>query len=205
MDSKNNKPLTKKEKEFLYHKKDIMFFAAKVFGKYGYEAATTAEISDSAGYSKGSLYIYFKSKRELFLEVVDQILDDIEKIIEESFNQSNDKKCIEEYFKNLSDYFDENKSAYELLMREVYSLHQGDLEKENPRLAKRIVRLNKIIAEKLNSFKKLKKIEKKELEYIAMLLHSSFFFSQMKINLFPKNKEKILKLLSKVTFDGILK
>lgn len=205
MDSKNNKLLTRKEKEFLYHKKDIMFCAAKVFGKYGYKAATTSEISDSAGYSKGSLYVYFKNKRELFLEVVDQILNDIEKIIEESFNQSNDQKCIEEYFKNLSDYFDENKPAYELLMREVYSLHQGDLEKENPGLSKRIVRINKKIAEKLNSFEKLKKIEKKELEYIVMLLHSSFFFSQMKINFSPNNKEKILKLLTKVSFDGILK
>lgn len=31
-----------------------MRFAVEVFGKYGYETATTAEISDSAGYAKGS-------------------------------------------------------------------------------------------------------------------------------------------------------
>lgn len=205
MELKNNKSLTRKEKEFLYHKKDIMNFAAKVFGKYGYEAATTAEISDSAGYAKGSLYVYFKNKRELFLEVVNEIFNDIEKIIEESFNEINFRQSIEKYFGSLSAYFSENKSAYELLMREVYALHKGDLEKENPRLAKRIIQLNRKIAEKLSSTIKLNNLDKDELEYIVMLLHGSFFFSQMKINFTSKNKEKILKLLTKVTFDGILK
>ncbi len=86
MELKNNKTLTRKEKEYLYHKKDIMCFAVEVFGKYGYETATTAEISDSAGYAKGSLYVYFKNKRELFLEVVNEILNDIVEIIDEFCN-----------------------------------------------------------------------------------------------------------------------
>jgi AcrR family transcriptional regulator len=204
MELKNNKKLTRKEKEFLYHKKDIMRFAVEVFGKYGYKAATMNEISDTAGYAKGSLYVYFKNKRDLFLEVVNVILNDIEKIIEESFVQSNAKQCMEKYFENLSDYFNANRSAYELLMREVYTLQKGELEKENPVLSRRIIQLNRMIAQKLSSLIKLKNFDKDELECIVTFIHSSFFFSQMKINFSPKKKEKILEMLTKVTFEGIL-
>lgn len=204
MELKNNKTLTRKEKEYLYHKKDIMCFAVEVFGKYGYETATTAEISDSAGYAKGSLYVYFKNKRELFLEVVNEILNDIVEIIDESFVQSNAQQCIEKYFENLGDYFNANRSAYELLMREGYTLQKGELEKENPALSRRIIQLNRMIAKKLSSFIELKNFDKDELEYIVTLLHTSFFFSQMKINFSPKKKGKILKMLTKITFEGIL-
>ncbi len=205
MESENNKTLTRKEKEFLYHRTDIIHFASKVFGEYGYNKATVDKIAKESGYSKGSIYNYFKSKRELFLEVVIKILNDIEQIIDECFVQNNTRQSLERYFKNLSAYFSENRSAYEILMREVYELRKGGLKKESPKLLEKIVHLNSKIAGKLSSSVKIRNLDKDELAYIVTLLHSSFFFLQMKINLSPNNKEKILKLLTKVTFDGILK
>jgi len=205
MELENNKTLTRKEKEFLYHKMDIIHFATQVFGKYGYNAATTAEISNSAGYAKGSLYVYFKNKRELFLEVVNQILNDIEKIIDESFVLNNTRQSLERYFKILSDYFNENRSAYELLMREVYELRKGDLKKESPKLFDKIVQLKRKIADKLSYSVKISNLNKDELEYIVMLMHNNFFFSQMKINSNPNRSGRILKILTKITFEGILK
>ncbi len=44
--------------------------AAKHFAKYGFEAANINEIALSASYSKGTIYNYFKSKEELFGEVI---------------------------------------------------------------------------------------------------------------------------------------
>lgn len=94
MELKNNKTISRKEKEFLYHKLDLIHFATEVFGKYGFNAATIDSISRLAGYAKGSLYLYFKSKRELFLEVVNQILNDIEKIIDESFDPNKKQEIL---------------------------------------------------------------------------------------------------------------
>ena len=132
-------------------------------------------------------------------------MNDIEQIIDECFVQNNTRQSLERYFKNLSAYFSENRSAYEILMREVYELRKGGLKKESPKLLEKIVHLNSKIAGKLSSSVKIRNLDKDELAYIVTLLHSSFFFLQMKINLSPNNKEKILKLLTKVTFDGILK
>ncbi len=43
--------------------------ALDVFGKYEYKKATMEEIAKSAGISKGLLFHYFNSKKELFIDV----------------------------------------------------------------------------------------------------------------------------------------
>jgi AcrR family transcriptional regulator len=51
-------------------RKELIFEAALVcFTEKGYEGTTMEAIINAAGMSKGGLYHYFKSKRELFLEL----------------------------------------------------------------------------------------------------------------------------------------
>jgi AcrR family transcriptional regulator len=47
----------------------IVMAAARVFSRSGYRAATMEEVSQEAGIAKGTTYLYFRSKRELFLAV----------------------------------------------------------------------------------------------------------------------------------------
>ncbi len=47
----------------------ILAAAEKVFGDCGYAQATMEAVAERAGVSKGSLYNYFRSKRDLFLAV----------------------------------------------------------------------------------------------------------------------------------------
>lgn len=48
----------------------IMSAAEKVFGKYGYEAATLEKIAKAAGITKGTIYLYFKNKKDLFIRMM---------------------------------------------------------------------------------------------------------------------------------------
>ena len=50
-------------------RREIMEAAEKVFEASGYAAATMAAVADQAGISKGSIYNYFESKQNLFIEV----------------------------------------------------------------------------------------------------------------------------------------
>jgi AcrR family transcriptional regulator len=50
-------------------RESILEIAARVFMEMGYERASMAEISARVGGSKATLYGYFKSKEQLFLEV----------------------------------------------------------------------------------------------------------------------------------------
>src|SRR5262245_25077034 len=46
---------------------EILVAARKVFAEKGFADATVDDIADAAGLAKGTLYLYFPSKRELYL------------------------------------------------------------------------------------------------------------------------------------------
>ncbi len=48
-------------------KQAIMAAAAKVFARKGFRGATTAEIAREAGVAEGTIFRYFKTKKELFV------------------------------------------------------------------------------------------------------------------------------------------
>ncbi len=51
---------------------EILEAARKVFALKGFNAATMDEIAETAGVAKGTVYLYFKSKREIYLAAVRQ-------------------------------------------------------------------------------------------------------------------------------------
>ncbi|MGO9374807.1 MAG: TetR family transcriptional regulator [Syntrophobacteraceae bacterium] len=55
-------------------KKEIINAAIRIFSEKGYQRVTIRDITGSIGISTGTFYIYFKDKRELFVEVVDAVL-----------------------------------------------------------------------------------------------------------------------------------
>ncbi|QEL56823.1 TetR/AcrR family transcriptional regulator [Chromobacterium paludis] len=58
----------------------IVAAATEVFLERGYEAASMSEISTRAGGSKATLYNYFSSKEELFLEVMGSLAGEMSKV-----------------------------------------------------------------------------------------------------------------------------
>lgn len=54
--------------------KQILRAALEVFGKTGVARSTLDEIADRAGVSKGTIYLYFPSKEELFRRTVKSVL-----------------------------------------------------------------------------------------------------------------------------------
>jgi AcrR family transcriptional regulator len=51
-------------------RRQIVEGARAVFLSHGFDAASMADIARAAGVSKGTLYVYFESKEELFAEIV---------------------------------------------------------------------------------------------------------------------------------------
>lgn len=61
----------------------IINAALKEFARNGFEKASTNEIIKEADISKGSLFNYFNSKKELYLFIFDYVIEVINKIYEE--------------------------------------------------------------------------------------------------------------------------
>lgn len=61
--------IERKEREKEQRRSDILDAAEKVFSKKGYDQATMDDVAAEAELSKGTLYLYFKSKDELYFEI----------------------------------------------------------------------------------------------------------------------------------------
>ncbi|KGK82246.1 TetR family transcriptional regulator [Clostridium sp. HMP27] len=67
----------------------IINAALKEFAQNGYERASTNEIIKEANISKGSLFNYFKSKKDLYLYLFERITEIIDKIYDEiNYNET---------------------------------------------------------------------------------------------------------------------
>lgn len=55
--------------------------ARRVFGERGYHRTHIADIIESAGIARGTFYLYFESKGAIFVELLDELLDELRESI----------------------------------------------------------------------------------------------------------------------------
>ncbi len=73
----------RKEREKEQRKEEILSAAQKVFFEKGLQIATVDEIAESAELSKGTIYLYYKSKEDLYVAVLTkgmQLMQDMFKV-----------------------------------------------------------------------------------------------------------------------------
>ena len=89
------------------HRKNISMLAEQLFMQKGIENTSMNDIAKEAGYSKATLYVYFKDKEELVsvlvLESMQKLHDYISLALESS---SNTKECYEKICNALVEYRD---------------------------------------------------------------------------------------------------
>ena len=69
--------LSRKEREFQTHRKEILSAAEGVFAEKGFFSSTMSEIAERAEFGTGTLYKYFKSKDDLYFTLIDEKTDAI--------------------------------------------------------------------------------------------------------------------------------
>ncbi len=70
---------TKKDVVAEFRRTGIVEAARKVFGRRGYRCSTVDDIAEQAGIAKGTLYLYFKSKEEIYLTALMQDVRDLQR------------------------------------------------------------------------------------------------------------------------------
>jgi AcrR family transcriptional regulator len=63
---------TKQQEKSRQTMQELMGSAIELFGTKGFASTSVAEITEHAGYAKGSFYRHWNSKDELFLQIVEQ-------------------------------------------------------------------------------------------------------------------------------------
>lgn len=117
--------LSRKERERLYKRQEIITAARAVFASRGFAVATLDEIAERAEFGKGTLYSYFESKEELFETVIADIFDEFVGIAADSF--STPRQGLEERYlafaRDVLRHLFENYGIYFLMVSEMHKMH----------------------------------------------------------------------------------
>lgn len=114
---------TKKEVVTQFRCAEILEAAKTVFARDGFHDATMDQIAEHAGVAKGTLYLYFRSKREIFVAALRRgfeiLHDETNRRMELAPNSSGK---LREYIQTRMDFSDTNRAFFRLYYTEFSNL-----------------------------------------------------------------------------------
>lgn len=185
-------------------KDEIIDAAVKLFTDYGYHKATMDLIAEEVGVAKGTIYWYFSSKKELFMEILKvdfhRYFDFLQELRDN--NQLNSQEKMETIIVNRMDHFEKHKPIFRELMT-----NNEEIDKE---FKEEMMGLRDKHAQLLADLFS-QGIENGEFEiedsYIAALAFMGINISISNDNLLTnqENKERTARILKDFIFNGIMK
>lgn len=144
----------------------IMRAAEEVVGEYGYRDASIARITEKAGVAEGTFYLYFKSRQELFDQLLPHLGEELIEYLKKRVSGSDGALEVEERgFRGFFEFLQFNPSFFRIL---------NEAEIEAPKA--HAVHFNKLRANYLVSLKRswsrgeLPGFEERELEVLVYML-----------------------------------
>jgi len=129
-------------------KREILDCAVKVLNKKVYYKCPINEIAKFAGIAKGTIYIYFKNKEELYSSVVFSLIDKFMALIEEvKMLDIPASKQLSTLLQKMSEFLKENKHLF-LSIREESQAPKGKVHAELQAKFKKITESIGCIVEK---------------------------------------------------------
>jgi len=109
----------RREREYLAHREEILLAAAKVFAAKGFFLTTMSDIAREAEFGTGTLYKYFKSKEELYFTLIDEKVEEINRLVKDELSQGTlaverIKKVLELQF----EFFEQNRDFFKIYISE---------------------------------------------------------------------------------------
>ena len=118
--------LSRREREKQNRRNEILQAAWKVFASRDYDAATIDDVAAAAELSKGTLYLYFQNKADLFYSTLEMGMEKINTIIQDIVSSSDDPVYdIREIVKRLLEHSEENMDFFKILSsgRSHFEIH----------------------------------------------------------------------------------
>ena len=112
-------------------KERILEAAEKVFSEKGFYDAKITKIAEIAGVSVGTIYRFYRSKEELYGEVIRKKLVEMEKEVEKAVEGKPPLEALRAYVNTVVDFFSRERDFFEIFMRELGSSFIIDTERFN--------------------------------------------------------------------------
>ncbi len=112
-------PLPRRERDRQQRRTDIFRAAERVFAEKGFHDASIEEIAHAAEYGTGTVYLYFKDKETLYLELIDQKLSELFEHLQRGMGSEKEPlAALRGLIRARMEFFDANRAFFQLYMRE---------------------------------------------------------------------------------------
>jgi AcrR family transcriptional regulator len=107
----------------LYDKEKILDTCLTVFARHGYENTSVAMLAEAAGISKALIFHHFKSKKELYLSILDQCFEKAKAVLGvDTLSESQDFFETKEKLSMIKfSYYKKNPDLYKVVREAFYS------------------------------------------------------------------------------------
>jgi AcrR family transcriptional regulator len=175
----------------------------KLFEKYGLRKTSIDQLTEVVGISKGAFYLFFDSKEELFLEILEQIEKDIQTNILEfaikpkTDSRQNLKNLLLNFLVTWDDYpllKNLNKNDFDYLLRKIPTERAMKHANNDVEFSKQL--LKKIKSEKINI--------SASPNQISNLMKSLFFLGLHREELGNENYKETMNILTDLVAGYII-
>jgi AcrR family transcriptional regulator len=111
--------ISRREREYLAHREEILSAAEKVFAAKGFFSTTMSDIARAAEFGTGTLYKYFRSKEELYFTLIDEKVEEINRLVKAELSQKT--SAVERIKKVLGlqfEFFEQNRDFFRIYISE---------------------------------------------------------------------------------------
>ncbi len=120
---------TKKRARTKSRKEDIMKAASNLFSQKSYHDVTMDQIAEEVGVAKGTIYLYFDSKENLYLEILEHTHQTIESILEEEIAKHHPApQKLKNILRLIFQFYYQNMDVLRILTRDETRLIQEHYE-----------------------------------------------------------------------------
>ena len=108
--------ISRKEQEKQARKHDIIESALRLFAEKGFHEVTMDEIAELVGISKGTLYLYFKNKDDMFFSVIQEKTNLLIQRLEDAVNfEKPFHECLKAYIHTYLHFFKERRPFFKIM------------------------------------------------------------------------------------------
>ena len=119
--------LNRKEQEKEARKKDILEVAAKLFSQKDFHEVTVDEIAERVGLSKGTIYLYFENKENLFFSIIQEKTEVLFSRLQTAIqSDASYLERLEGLVQAYLSFFEEHKSYFKIIHSEKSRMDDKD-------------------------------------------------------------------------------
>jgi len=111
--------LPRRQRERLQRRREIFATAERVFAEKGYHQASIEEIARAAEFGTGTVYLYFKDKETLYLELFEQKVRELLEQVERGVGAEKEPiMALRRLILARMEFFERNRAFFQIYMRE---------------------------------------------------------------------------------------